>query len=190
MFELTSTQDPRAAGPTLRRDTASKFGTYHALIIGNKTYSHWPSLATPAQDAPATAALRKAQYGFQTTVLLNATRFAILQAPNDLRTQLTDQDNLLLYDAGHGHWDPQIQCGDWMPVDGHTDSDVHWIPTLAFLDMLMSNTDILAGQRLGRAVAARGTYAAATLVEQEPQYAPIRYAGHEAGDFLFVPTAP
>lgn len=49
------------------------------------------------------------------------------------------------------------------------------------------NTAILAGQRLGRAVAARVTYAAAaTLVEQEAQYAPLRYAGHEAGDFLFV----
>ena len=27
-------------------------------------------------------------------------------------------------------------------------------------------------------------------IEQVPQYAPIKFAGHESGDFLFVPTVP
>jgi len=64
----------------------------------------------------------------------------------------------------------------------------HSVFAKAFLDVLDSNTDILDGQHLGLEVAARVSYAAASaLVEQEPQYAPIRYAGHEAGDFLFVP---
>jgi hypothetical protein len=59
----------------------------------------------------------------------------------------------------------------------------------AFLDVLASNTEILDGQHLGLEVAARVSYAASSvLVEQNPQYAPIRYAGHEAGDFLFIPT--
>ena len=66
----------------------------------------------------------------------------------------------------------------------------HFTPWLAKnLDVLASNAEILDGQRLGLEVAARVSYAASNArVEQDPQYAPIRYAGHEAGDFLFVPT--
>ena len=65
----------------------------------------------------------------------------------------------------------------------------HSVFAKAFLDVLASNTEILDGQRLGLEVAARVSYAASNAqVEQDPQYAPIRYAGHEAGDFLFVPT--
>jgi hypothetical protein len=65
----------------------------------------------------------------------------------------------------------------------------HSVFAKAFLDVLTSNAEILDGQRLGLEVAARVSYAAANVrVEQDPQYAPIRYAGHEAGDFLFVPT--
>jgi hypothetical protein len=65
----------------------------------------------------------------------------------------------------------------------------HSVFAKAFLDVLASNTEILDGQRLGLEIAARVSYAAANVaVEQDPQYAPIRYAGHEAGDFLFVPT--
>jgi len=65
----------------------------------------------------------------------------------------------------------------------------HSVFAKAFLDVLTSNTEILEAQRLGLEVAARVSYAASNaLVEQDPQYAPIRYAGHEAGDFLFVPA--
>jgi uncharacterized caspase-like protein len=210
------------------------------------------------------------QYGFKTKVLFNATRFDILQALNELRKTLTDKDNLLIYYAGHGHWEQQIQRGYWLPVDSQRDSDVNWISTVAitdilnamsakhvlvvadscysgaltrsalarleagmssearghwlktiaekrsrtvlssgglqpvldsgggdhsvfakaFFDVLSSNTEILEGQRVGLEIAAKVSYAAANaLVEQDPQYAPIRFAGHEAGDFLFVPTA-
>ena len=245
------------------------FGTYHALVIGNTRYAHWPSLQTPGQDARAVAEILSTKYGFKTKVLLNATRFDILQALNDLRKMLTENDNLLVYYAGHGHWEQLIQRGYWVPVDSATDSDVNWISTVAitdilsamsarhvlivadscysgaltrsalarleagmsneardhwlksmaekrsrtvlssgslqpvldegggnhsvfakaFLDVLASNADILDGQRLGLEVAARVSYAASSAqIEQDPQYAPIRYAGHEAGDFLFVPV--
>ena len=245
------------------------FGTYHALVIGNNTYARWPSLVTPEQDARSVAELLGKKYGFKTKVLFNATRFDVLQALNDFRKILTENDNFLVYYAGHGHWEKQIQRGYWVPVDSDTDSDVNWISTFAitdvlsamsarhvlivadscysgaltrsslarleagmsneardhwlqstaekrsrtvlssgglqpvldsgggnhsvfakaFLDVLASNADILDGQRLGLEVAARVSYAASSAqIEQDPQYAPIRYAGHEAGDFLFVPV--
>jgi len=243
-------------------------GQYYALIIGNKTYSHWPSLRTAEVDARKTAELLEGKYGFKTRVLLNAGRYAILQALNELRNQLTEKDNLLIYYAGHGYLDEKINRAYWIPVDGQLDSNVDWIPTVAitdlvsamsakqillvvdscysgaltrsalarleagmsdearqhwlevmaakrsrtvlasgdvkpvldigggqhsvfaraWLDVLTNNEDVLEGQRLYREIAARVAYAADALkFEQVPQYAPIRFAGHESGDFLFVP---
>jgi hypothetical protein len=41
---------------------------------------------------------------------------------------------------------------------------------------------------LFQALAARVAYAAENLrFEQAPQYAPIKFAGHESGDFVLVP---
>ena len=65
----------------------------------------------------------------------------------------------------------------------------HSVFAKAFLDVLAGNADILDGQRLGLEVRpASPTRLSSAQIEQDPQYAPIRYAGHEAGDFLFVPV--
>jgi predicted nuclease with TOPRIM domain len=261
---------PGAPAPAPKKRAArAAVGQYYALIIGNNAYAHWPSLKTAEFDARRTAEILETKYGFKTRVLLNAGRYAILQALNELRNQLTEKDNLLLYYAGHGYLDEKINRAYWIPVDGHLDSNVDWIPTVAvtdlvsamsakqillvvdscysgaltrsalarleagmseearqhwievmaskrsrtvlssgdvkpvldtgggqhsvfaraWLDVLAKNDDVLEGQRLYREIAARVAYAADALkFEQVPQYAPIRFAGHESGDFLFVPS--
>ena len=64
----------------------------------------------------------------------------------------------------------------------------HSVFAKAVLDVLASNTAPLDGQRLYRLVAVKVATAASKLnVEQIPEYAPLRFAGHEAGDFVFVP---
>lgn len=64
----------------------------------------------------------------------------------------------------------------------------HSVFAKALLEVLDANADALDGQRLHREVAARVAYAAANLrFEQVPEYAPIRFAGHEAGEFFLVP---
>ena len=64
----------------------------------------------------------------------------------------------------------------------------HSVFAKALLEVLGSNADTLDGQRLHREVAARVAYAAANLrFDQVPEYAPIRFAGHEAGEFFLVP---
>lgn len=83
-----------------------------------------------------------------------------------------------------------LSSGDLQPVLDIGGGD-HSVFAKAFLDVLNENGDVLAGQQLYRHVSARVTYAADALaVEQIPQYAPVRFAGHESGDFLFVPIAP
>lgn len=269
-FRLAPEELPGAAArPTARTPPRLQLGTYHALIIGNRAYAHWPSLRTPEADARKTAEVLSQKYGFKTRLLLDARRVDILQALNELRDRLTEKDNLLIYYAGHGYLDEKINRAYWVPVDGHLDSNVEWIPTVAitdlvaamsarhvllvvdscyagaltrsalarleagmseearrhwlevvaakrsrtvlssgdvkpvldagggqhsvfaraWLDVLARNEEILEGQGLYREIAARVSYAADALrFEQVPQYAPLRYAGHESGDFLFAPS--
>jgi hypothetical protein len=64
----------------------------------------------------------------------------------------------------------------------------HSIFANAFLEILHANDDVLGGRSLYESLATRVTYRARTRsFRQEPQYAPIRFGGHEAGDFYFVP---
>jgi hypothetical protein len=64
----------------------------------------------------------------------------------------------------------------------------HSVFAKALLEVLAASDDTLDGQRLYREVAARVAYAAAGMrFDQVPEYAPIRHAGHEAGEFFLVP---
>lgn len=65
----------------------------------------------------------------------------------------------------------------------------HSIFAKAFLEVLWNNDGTLEAQRLYREVAARVVYLASSFkVEQRPEYAPLKFAGHESGDFIFVPA--
>lgn len=64
----------------------------------------------------------------------------------------------------------------------------HSIFAKALIGVLTQNDDVLEGARLHEEVAALVSFAARRQnFKQEPLYAPIRHAGHQAGDFLLVP---
>ena len=66
----------------------------------------------------------------------------------------------------------------------------HSVFSKALLEVLNDNNDILDGRSLYKQVAARVAYAAARVgFDQVPEYAPIRHAGHESGEFFLVPRA-
>ncbi len=248
---------------------AVDFGRFHALIIGNDRYQHLSNLSTARNDARAVEKILRSKYGFKTQLLLDADRYTMLSSLNGLRERLTEDDNLLIYYAGHGELDDVNLRGHWLPVDAEPDSTANWIsnvvitdilnvmaakhvlvvadscysgamtrssiarlqtgmsseaqikwykvmsktraravltsgglePVLdagaggehsvfakAFLDVLEENDGILEGFRLYREVQERVKRAAAALnIEQNPQYAPIKFAGHETGEFFFTP---
>lgn len=253
---------PRSAPP------AVDFGRYHALLVGNSRYANMPLLRTPATDVSAIGQVLKQKYGFAVTVLLDATRYQLLSALNELRRNLSDQDNLLVYYAGHGELESTNMRGHWLPVDAEPDNTANWVSNVtitdtinliaarqllvvadscysgtltrssiarldaalspvqrdtwlramlnkrarvvlssggvapvmdegggqhsvfarAFLDVLHNADDLLSGRDLYQALSARVTHAAERYeFEQIPQYAPIARAGHESGDFFFVP---
>ncbi len=248
---------------------AIDFGKYYALVIGNQKYQHLPTLDTAVADAKAVSEVLSKKYGFKTTTLIDATRYEILSALNELRGRLDEGDNLLIYYGGHGELDRANLRGHWLPVDAEPNSDANWISSVAisdilnamsarhvlvvadscysgamtrssignidpgmsdeeratwlkalvkarartaltsggvqpvmdggggehsvfakaFLDVLWENDGALETQRLYREVAARVVFVAQRFkVDQRPEYAPLRFAGHESGDFIFVPS--
>ncbi len=112
------------------------FGKYYALIIGNKNYQKIQSLDTPVTDARDVDKVLREKYGFNTTLLIDANRYQILTAMNELRAKLTENDNLLIYYAGHGVLDKVNKRGHWLPVDAELDSDANWISTVSITDIL------------------------------------------------------
>jgi TPR repeat protein len=244
------------------------FGRYHALIIGNNEHRYIPVLRTAVNDAKVVEDVLRRRYGFKTTLLLNADRYQLLSALNKLREQLTSEDNLLIYYAGHGELDRVNKRGYWLPVDAEANSTANWISSLqitdvmnamaakqillvadscysgmltrssiarldagmteeertrwlktmaskharvvltsggvqpvldggggshsvfaaAFIAALDANSEVLEGQKLAQAVTQRVAVSVeAADIDQVPMYAPISFAGHEAGDFFFVP---
>lgn len=118
-----------------KQDT-SGFGRYHALVIGNDHYQHWPELMNAISDATAIAKVLKEQYGFQVTLMKDASRAQIMKALNQYRKVLTEKDNLLIYYAGHGYLEQGIDRGYWIPVDAEISDNSEWILLPGVTDML------------------------------------------------------
>lgn len=103
------------------------FGNYHALIIGNDRYHHLQGLQSAVRDARWLDEVLRTNYGFKTKLLIDATRKNILSELNSFRQNLTREDNLLIYYAGHGWVDEAADEGYWLPVDAASDNPVNWL---------------------------------------------------------------
>ena len=100
---------------------------YFALVIGNNDYKFIPHLATALSDAQEVARVLRTQYEFQVELLPNATREQILGALNKYRRSLPPEASLLIYYAGHGQNDKDVDKAYWLPVDARPDQNTNWI---------------------------------------------------------------
>ncbi|MGI9304022.1 MAG: caspase family protein [Gammaproteobacteria bacterium] len=252
--DAASTVQAPPIAPALFRGV--EFGNFHALVVGNNGYENFPRLETAVTDALAVADLLRDQYGFNVTTLFDTSRYALARALSQLRTSLSEDDNLLIYYAGHGYMDETTGRGYWLPVDAETHNTANWISTADVTDALhgMSARHVmvvadscysgtltragraelngraalierLAGKRSRTVLASGGlepvldsgggdhsVFADALLrvlaenrgvmegsrlftelrrrvvleADQTPEYADIRKAGHQGGDFIFV----
>ncbi len=246
------------------------FGRYHALVIGNQNYQRIDSLQSPHRDIERIGELLRDRYGFQVQLIRDGSNITVMEAINDLNARLGDDDNLLIYYAGHGS---RVRAGEhesgyWLPVNADPPPrDTFWVsnefvtrhlarlparrvlviadscyagllssspgylflgddpnysddyiryklprrarllmasggdsPVLdgdagdhsvfaaALIDVLEDNRSLLAGPELFVRVRDRVRQSeAAAGIGQEPQYKTIKGAGHEVGDFFFVP---
>ncbi|MCH7935709.1 MAG: caspase family protein [Proteobacteria bacterium] len=112
------------------------FGNYHALVIGINKYKYLPKLKTAAKDARAVAKLLKDDYGFTVKQLINPSRSDILDALDKYREALGPNDNLLIYYAGHGVLDEEVDRGYWQPVEAEQHRRSGWISNATITDTL------------------------------------------------------
>ena len=112
------------------------FGRYHALVIGNNAYRHLPRLDTAVGDAKAIADVLRTLYGFDTRLLLDASRADIIESLDDYRARLKEDDNLVIYYAGHGWLDRDADQGFWLPVDAREDKRTQWVSNDSVRDAL------------------------------------------------------
>ncbi len=111
-------------------------GRYYALIIGNNDYRHLSTLETAVNDAKDADELLRSKYNFKSTLLLNADRYQMLSELNNLRKNLTETDNLLIYYAGHGKMDEASGRGYWLPIDAEENNNANWISNSEITDIL------------------------------------------------------
>jgi uncharacterized caspase-like protein len=55
---------------------------------------------------------------------------------NWFRDTLKPEDNLLIYYAGHGYLEPEIDRGYWIPIDAHKKYNTEWILLPRITDLL------------------------------------------------------
>jgi hypothetical protein len=93
---------------------------YYALLIGVQDYEFdLFDLKYPEQDVKNFQRILTNFYTFQSQniiTLINPIRKDIIKAFTELK-KLSNEDNLLIFYAGHGNWDEVAQQGYWLPVD-------------------------------------------------------------------------
>lgn len=112
-------------------------GNSYVMTIGNDEYQDqsFPKLLTPIADADAFRDLMIHDFGYtdrlrmgggeRSLSLRNATQRDITQALFDIRKNMTTDDRLIVYYAGHGEKDEDTSF--WVPVDGLGGGDNTWI---------------------------------------------------------------
>ncbi|MCK4817588.1 caspase family protein, partial [bacterium] len=127
--------------PELTSGSLSGTGKYYALIIGVDEYldEAISNLDNAINDAGSLYRVLVSKYAFEEddiVVLYNAKREDIINELDRLSFKITDQDNLLIYYAGHGWWDEEADIGYWLPSDAKQTSKAAWFRNSTLCDYL------------------------------------------------------
>ncbi len=105
-------------------------------MIGINDYEFMNPLQTAVNDAEAIRRVLTERFAFRVRYLPDPTRDEILEMLNTLRKDLTENDNLLIYYAGHGTLEKVNDRGYWLPRDAKPDDNTNWIPNYQLTDLL------------------------------------------------------
>jgi hypothetical protein len=113
----------------------------YAVLIGAQDYND-PAindLANPVKDCNRLQDALTSYYTFEpenVTVLRNAKKTDIINTLEELSKKITSQDNLLIFYAGHGDWDEQLEIGYWLPVDSKKTDRSTYFPNSILRDYI------------------------------------------------------
>jgi hypothetical protein len=106
----------------------------HALVIGINGYQHWNALQSPVRDAETLVRVLVKKYNFSKARIIlltdhtqeKPTLVNILTNLEKIVTELTPQDNLVLFFAGHSAEDDDGETY-WIPIDGKKNARLTWL---------------------------------------------------------------
>lgn len=124
---------------------------YYALVIAVEDYDdpEINDLSQPVDDASRFTTLLNKEYNFEReniTFLRNPTKADIIGTLHQMRYEIEPDDNLLIYYAGHGWWDEEMETGYWLPKDAQKNNPVDWLPNTDltnYLNVLKSKHTLL-----------------------------------------------
>jgi hypothetical protein len=114
---------------------------FYALLIGIDEYAdpRINDLDYPVSDCLNLSTVLNDHYLFNRAdikILKNPTRREIISTLEQLRTQLTENSNLLIFYAGHGYFDDEIQQGYWLPSDAKKEESFDWLSNNTIRDYI------------------------------------------------------
>ncbi|MFZ4858650.1 MAG: caspase family protein [Desulfuromonadaceae bacterium] len=133
-----------AADQAVKDANVDKIGIYHAILIGISKYNNFDRLDSPISDVEELGKILTKDYGFQDVIYITdksdikPTASNIIKTISDKAESLTENDNLLIYYAGHGNLKEKTKAGYWIPIDGKADDVSTWIDHRQVTDFLES----------------------------------------------------
>ena len=124
-------------------DANTQKGMYYALIIGVNEYQDddISDLDNPLKDAENLYDILASKYTFDKEDIIflkNPSRTKMIIALDELSNKLTENDNLLIFYAGHGFWDEKGNVGYWMPSDADKTNTSNWFRNSTLRDFIGS----------------------------------------------------
>ena len=121
----------------------SKKGKYYALIVGIGDYADADieDLSNPLKDAQQLYDVLTKQYSFaakNVILLKNPTRADLVNTLDGVQKMIKENDNFLMFYAGHGYWDKRINTGYWLPADAKKESTANWFRNSTMRDYIAS----------------------------------------------------
>lgn len=166
--------------PDTREPSAMPRG--YALVVGTNNYDapEWATLANPVLDARTLATELENSYGFEVYLLIDPTKHEVMQAILELKRHSFDQrDQLLLFFAGHGHYDEDLNMGYLVTRDSRPLAEDPWKQSYISYGELAPYVDGLAAEHILLAldVCFGGTFSS-----------DIRLAGSRSGEYQDLPV--
>ena len=117
---------------------------YYALLIGVESYKDKEmNLQFPLKDLKKLKDVLLNQYLFaekNIITLENPQRNEIFKIFQFLKKKITLKDNILIFYAGHGYYDENMDQGFWYPSDATRDDRTNWISNSEIVSLVKSVT--------------------------------------------------
>lgn len=116
-------------------------GKDHLFIVGINKYASWPQLNNARKDGSDFKQLMVEQFGFQPANIkelydTKASRDSIIKQLMSYVKTLNENDRLLIYFAGHGYYDSDLELGYWVPAEARTNASQDYINNLDVTRMI------------------------------------------------------